>query len=160
MGFRHLAGYEAHRGHPLPGDTGLERELIGHGVSAKQADKARQAFQRSAKQAGFFDTAGDRLVRPSVPTIDRVPTTVTEEIVTPPTTPSATGLALRADLAADPLLIGFLNQLPTPGEPFTKAEREKFKAALDVAFGYVYKDVPSKHGETEAVGPTIVVNDS
>ena len=33
------------------------------GVTPKQTDKARQVFLRSARFAGFFDLAGDRLVK-------------------------------------------------------------------------------------------------
>lgn len=56
--------YEKYRGHFLPPAKALEREMISLGVSAKQADKARQTFERSAKQAGFFAQGDDRLVRP------------------------------------------------------------------------------------------------
>ena len=37
------------------------------GVSPKQTGKARQAFMRSPRQAGFFAHGEDRLVRPSFP---------------------------------------------------------------------------------------------
>jgi len=58
--------YENHIGATLPNDDGLEREIVGLGVSEKQADRARQAFQRSAEQAGFFKTAKDRLIMPAL----------------------------------------------------------------------------------------------
>jgi hypothetical protein len=57
--------YENHKTGPLPDDEGLETEIIQAGVSRKQADRARQAFRRSAEQAGFFKTAKDRLILPS-----------------------------------------------------------------------------------------------
>lgn len=56
--------YEKYRGKLLPPTKALEREMITLGVAPKQADKARQVFQRSAKQAGFFNAGEDRLVRP------------------------------------------------------------------------------------------------
>lgn len=56
--------YEKYRGHHLPPAKALEREMQSLGVSSKQTDKARQAFERSARQAGFFDSGDDRLVRP------------------------------------------------------------------------------------------------
>lgn len=58
--------YDAYRGHLLPPMKALEREMQKLGVSSKQTDKARQAFERSARQAGFFDSGDDRLVRPKV----------------------------------------------------------------------------------------------
>jgi hypothetical protein len=36
------------------------------GVSPKQKERARQAFQRSAEQAGFFQHGSDRLVAPAM----------------------------------------------------------------------------------------------
>jgi hypothetical protein len=54
--------YGAYR---LPPDTGLEKKIRELGVSVKQTAKARQAFQRSAEQAGFFAHGRDRLVRPA-----------------------------------------------------------------------------------------------
>jgi hypothetical protein len=56
--------YEKYKGHLLPPMKALEREMLSLGVSSKQTDKARQAFERSARQAGFFEAGDDRLVRP------------------------------------------------------------------------------------------------
>lgn len=60
------AVYDKFRGGTLPPVAGLEREMVSMGVATKQSDKARQAFQRSAKFAGFFEFGSDRLVAPSV----------------------------------------------------------------------------------------------
>jgi hypothetical protein len=56
--------YEKYKGQRLPPPKALEREMQALGVSSKQTDKARQAFERSARQAGFFAKGEDRLVRP------------------------------------------------------------------------------------------------
>lgn len=56
--------YEKYKGKLLPPTKALEREMQTMGVSSKQTDKARHAFQRSARQAGFFNSGDDRLVRP------------------------------------------------------------------------------------------------
>jgi hypothetical protein len=56
--------YEKYRGHHLPPTKALEREMGGLGVAPKQTDKARQVFERSARQAGFFAEGEDRLVQP------------------------------------------------------------------------------------------------
>ena len=58
------AVFEKYRGHLLPPMKALEREMVSLGVSPKQADKARQAFERSARQAGYFESGEERLVRP------------------------------------------------------------------------------------------------
>ncbi|MGD9894356.1 MAG: hypothetical protein AB7U18_23965, partial [Dehalococcoidia bacterium] len=62
--------YDEHRGSLLPPDGGLEREIQQFGVAAKQADKARQTFQRSAAQAGYFAAGKTRLVMPGGTTVD------------------------------------------------------------------------------------------
>jgi hypothetical protein len=59
------AVFEKYRGRQLPPDVALEREMIALGVAEKQRAKARQAFQRSAQQAGYFEQGKDRLVAPA-----------------------------------------------------------------------------------------------
>ena len=51
-------------GAQLPPDNALELEMARLGVSEKQTERARQAFQRSAAHAGFFRQGKDRLIRP------------------------------------------------------------------------------------------------
>jgi hypothetical protein len=57
--------YDEYKGHTLPGTEGLENTMGRLGVSPKQTERARQAFQRSAEQAGFFRHGSDRLVAPA-----------------------------------------------------------------------------------------------
>lgn len=58
--------YDEFKGGPFPPQPALERALIRMGVSSKVADRARIVLMRSAKQAGFFDSAADRLVKPPI----------------------------------------------------------------------------------------------
>jgi hypothetical protein len=60
--------YDEFRNRQLPPrPAALEHAMVGFGVAQKQKDRARQAFDRSAQQAGYFDQGGrDRLVRPPV----------------------------------------------------------------------------------------------
>jgi hypothetical protein len=58
------AVFERYRGHLLPPTKALEREMAAFGVAPKQTGKARQAFERSAREAGFFAQGDDRLVQP------------------------------------------------------------------------------------------------
>jgi hypothetical protein len=64
----YLRIFEHHDGYTLPGAAPLEKFMREVGVSPKQTGRARQAFMRSARQAGFFAHGEDRLVRPSFPT--------------------------------------------------------------------------------------------
>ena len=58
--------YEKYKGYTLPPTAALEREMAALGVSSKQTDKARQAFERSARQSGFTWAGPDRLTLPVV----------------------------------------------------------------------------------------------
>lgn len=58
--------YEEFKTGPLPPATGLEAKMVSLGVSEKQKDKARQVFQRSAKEAGFFAYGAAKLVYPAL----------------------------------------------------------------------------------------------
>jgi len=50
-----------------PRPAALQKTLVDFGVAPKQGERARQAFDRSATQAGFFDQGGrDRLIRPPI----------------------------------------------------------------------------------------------
>ena len=49
----------------LPTTKAMEREIMQLGVTPKQADRARRAFERSASQAGYFEQGNDRLVSPA-----------------------------------------------------------------------------------------------
>lgn len=60
--------HQKYSGILLPNAVGLEREMADLGVAAKQTDKARQAFQRSAQEAGFFKEGNNKLVRPAFAT--------------------------------------------------------------------------------------------
>lgn len=57
--------YERYKTRTLPSDIGIEQEMVELGVAPKQKAKARQAFQRSARQAGFFAQNPSRLVPPT-----------------------------------------------------------------------------------------------
>src|SRR5208282_5845507 len=59
--------FEHYKGYTLPPAAALEKYMREIGVSPKQTDRARQAFMRSARQAGFFAHGEDRLVRPAGP---------------------------------------------------------------------------------------------
>lgn len=58
--------FDEYRTTTLPPAEGLENRMVGLGVPEKQKEKARQAFQRSATDAGFFSYGQNRLVQPTV----------------------------------------------------------------------------------------------
>lgn len=56
--------FEAHRGRRMPGNLGIELEMVRLGVSRSQAKPARRIFVRSAEHAGFLESGGGQLVLP------------------------------------------------------------------------------------------------
>jgi hypothetical protein len=52
-----------------PRPHGLENAFVSFGVAAKQKDKARHAFENSARLAGFFEHGNDKLVAPVIASV-------------------------------------------------------------------------------------------
>jgi hypothetical protein len=128
--------YEQFKGKTLPGLVGLENAMVNLGVAVKQKDKARQAFLRSAKEAGFFNYGATKLV-PPVFTQDRnskEPKSVEQVSIPAPTNGSkaATGGSNGGGggngggNGLDPLVQGFLNKLPDPTVPWPLDGRRKW----------------------------------
>lgn len=149
--------YDAYKGQNLPPMKALEREMAALGVAAKQTDKARQAFERAAKQAGFFDAGNDRLVRPKAETpIHRRDTGEREEAE------RGNGEA-RRDMAAGgggggaggglppglhPLIQGLLVTLPEPGKSWSSADKKAWLRMADSIFGMIYPSAASEPQST------------
>jgi hypothetical protein len=60
------AAFDKYKGGVIPPPAALERDFVSLGVAEKVKDRARQAFERSAQQAGYFEHGKDRLVAPGV----------------------------------------------------------------------------------------------
>ncbi len=137
--------YEKYRGYTLPPPAALEREMQLLGVAAKQTDKARQAFMRSAKQAGFFTHGEDRLVRPS---FGAAPTT--KPIETPPEEKPKEKPRNNGNEPPDglhPFIMGLLRSLPkaafdddgTPQTEWPASARVKWLQTAANIFDLIYK---------------------
>ncbi|MBM6401667.1 hypothetical protein [Phycicoccus sonneratiae] len=128
--------YEKFQGRALPGDAGLEAELLNLGVAQKQVGRARQILQRSAQTAGFFWAGRDRLVKPSTKAgtlseQENPPKTALDEVRGP-------RVEEESDtLADDPVLKGLWLKLPKSGS-FPKSERDRWLNALKVNLDLVY----------------------
>jgi hypothetical protein len=58
------AVHDKFKGGVLPPAAALEKELVALGVASTLTDTARRVLERSAEQAGFFESGRDRLVLP------------------------------------------------------------------------------------------------
>ncbi|MBS3649682.1 hypothetical protein KEU06_13800 [Pseudaminobacter sp. 19-2017] len=139
--------YEKFRGHNLPPPKALEREMETLGVPRKQTDRARQAFERSAQFAGFFDSGKDRLVRPrldgsAMPKSESntPPPSVSENAESNRSSSGGGGGDLPPEL--DPIIRGLIGRLPPAGSVWPKAKRKLWLQILENSFDLVYEDEP------------------
>lgn len=121
-------------GVPLPTDSALEQHMVKMGVAPKQTDKARQAFAKSAEQAGFFAAAGrGRLVLP--PSASSVSPGQAE----PVERPAAKAPDEPEDILSNALLVAlFRKMLPDEGKEFSAHDRRRFFRALAVNLDVIY----------------------
>lgn len=119
--------FEKNKGGVLPPAAALEREMVGLGVSEKQKERARQVFERSAEQAGFFEHGKNKLVMPGVAggaprkDDDRKPG----------------GGGDGGGGVDDPLISALIQKLPKSG-PWSADERVNWLKLLTMAFQMTY----------------------
>jgi hypothetical protein len=144
--------YEDFRNRQLPPRPApLERTFVSYGVAQKQAERARQAFERSAQQAGYFDQGGkDRLVRPLVGGDDEPSTSIEPEDfgggggaggdAPPRVIRPAQGSGRSSSYAPlHPFVQGLLDSLPEPETNWTVEGRAKWLQAAANIFDLMYK---------------------
>jgi hypothetical protein len=131
--------FEHYKGYQLPPAAALEKYMREIGVSSKQTSRARQAFMRSARQAGFFAHGEDRLVRPAGPGTKPIEAPAPSgEIKTETDKFGSGGGSGPTDI--DPIILGLLKRLPTSGEVWPEAERKLWLQLLEGSFKLIYKD--------------------
>lgn len=124
--------YQKFRGRVLPPNSGLESTMEELGVPSKQTGRARQAFSRSAEQAGFFEAAPDRLVEPSAATPE----------------PRAEAGGPRdgggdkdsRERSEHPFIRGLIETLPEPNSEWKLQERRKWLMAAANIFDLIFVD--------------------
>lgn len=132
--------FENYNGGVLPPAAALERDIIGLGVAEKQTGRARQVFEKSAEQAGYFEHGKTRLVMPAVAAREDVP---------PPPPPPAdeqTGRDRKGNGSGggdigdhDPLILGLFRKLPEAEEDWPAKDRLKWLQTAANIFDLVYK---------------------
>jgi len=129
--------YDRYRGYPLPSSNiGLEAVLVELGVAAKQKDKARQALQRSAEQAGYFVHGRERLVAPAL-----VAQTVNPSDASP-TTEGEKGGGGGGGPKLPTLIRGLIESLPPEGGSWKQEDRDQWLKAVTLLVDMVYKIEP------------------
>lgn len=128
----------------VPSRLALEAEMKKLGVPVKQVDKARQVFERSARQAGFFDASDNRLARltdgqpqirnnnpiahkPMMDTDDRF------DVFAADVLPGR----FRRD---DPLIVGLVDRLPAAGSAWPDEARIAWLKLASSIFDVAYTE--------------------
>lgn len=141
--------YDDFRGKQLPPrPAALERTFENYGVSPKQTDKARHAFDRSAKQAGFFEHGNDRLVMPG--DLPAKATPPVQEQREAPTVRMGSGGGGGGEHPPDldPLIVALLHKMPA-GKSWPLLDRVKWLRALAMNLSFVYEADDGNAGEIE-----------
>lgn len=136
--------YEKYLGKLLPPTKALEREMQTLGVAAKQTDKARMAFYRSARQAGYFNSGEDRLVRPKMVSSTGAPAETLDQHVADAPPGERNTNAPRRKGSGDggghhPFVQGLLETMPEPGTMWTIEGRASWLEAAANIFTLIYK---------------------
>jgi hypothetical protein len=117
--------YDNYKRFTLPGAAALKKFMRDVGVAAKQTSKARQAFMRSARQAGFFAHGEDRLVRPAGgagPGTKPIEESKVDGDNKVDEKPGGGGGDGPSEI--DPIILGLLARLPKSGDLWPAAERK------------------------------------
>ena len=129
--------YEQYKGGVIPPAAAFERDVVGMGVAEKQKGRARQVFEKSAEQAGFFESGPNRLVMPGVAARSEGLGGEDEGSGTggkpPPPPPPPQGPALH------PFIQGLLLKLPEPESDWDPAQRVKWLQTAANIFDLIYK---------------------
>lgn len=135
--------YDEFKGRQLPPRPhGLEKAFINFGVSSKQGQNARLAFDKSAKQAGFFSNGPDRLIEPIIGGLSaaersRSPVDQNDDEIV-----EARRVALippNNATSRHPFVQGLLDTLPEPNTNWTIEGRAKWLQAAANIFDLIYK---------------------
>lgn len=129
--------YDEFKGRPIPPRAALERTLVNFGVAEKVKDRARQVLERSAKQAGFFEAASDRLVKPRVdePLGGQTENERPENNEENPKNGGGNG----GGNGLHPAFQLLLQTLPAPGTEWDAKQRMNWLVMASSAFNMIYK---------------------
>lgn len=145
------AVYEKFKGGTLPPTSGLETAMVSLGVTPKQKATARQVFQRSATEAGFFAYGQSRLVLPAIKA------SAAAAAVTP-ADQSIDEDKKKKKVEDDdeeelhPFIKGLLKKLPPPDSEWPNDKRAKWLQAAVNIFDLMYTESEDDSKRTITIG--------
>ena len=122
----------------LPPPAAIERQMEELGVVSKQTSRARQVFLRSARDAGFFEISGDRLVKPS--TAGPVESPGDEHSDDKQDTSDPSDSNQLDGPAVHPLIEALLAQMPPSGTNWDRARCVIWLQTLVLSLGMIYEN--------------------
>jgi hypothetical protein len=125
--------YDNYKAGVIPPAAALERDIVALGVAEKQKERARQVFERSAEQAGFFEHGKNRLVMPGIAHRD-------PQREKPDDNGGGGGGGGGEQPPIDPIIQGLLSRLPKSGDVWPEADRKLWLQLLEGSFKLIYKD--------------------
>jgi hypothetical protein len=125
--------YENHKDGILPPAAALEREIAQAGVAEKQKDRARQVFERSADQAGFFEHGKNRLVMPAIKEAG-----VGGKETKTGDSGGGGGGSNNVGLDLDPLLIELLKKIPPTNDGWAGPQRLRWFKTFAMNVSQIY----------------------
>jgi hypothetical protein len=134
--------YDKYKGGVIPPAAALERDMATLGVSDKQKGRARQVFEKSAEEAGFFEHGKNRLVMPGVvtgPGANPIDSSPIENVTKPIDKGGGTGGGGGDIPDIDPIIRGLLARLPPTGSVWAETERTLWLELLKGSFKLIYK---------------------
>lgn len=135
-------------GQPLPPVAAIERMVENLGVAPKQKDKARQVFQRAAKQAGLFDLSSDRLsIPPGLGQATR-PSLPQESAATQSNTSTTAPGGGSGGNDYPPFIQGLLAKLPKTDADWPIEARQKWLMTAANIFDLMYVDTAGTPGQS------------
>jgi hypothetical protein len=152
--------YDEFKGVNLPPTPALETAMANMGVPPKQKATARQVFQRSATQAGFFAYGSSRLVYPSIKDSTGAPAAGSETPLTtmlkPPETPAVKNGSGGGGGELHPFIQGLIKTLPRPDDPWPIEKRAKWLQAASHVFDLIYaEDTTGAHIDIKVQKETV-----
>ena len=130
------AVFDKYKGYTLPPPKALERDIEKLGVAPKQTNRARQVFERSAQQAGFFAQGSDRLVEPAFKDKGGP---LTKPISESPKVYSRHGGDDGGNRDLPHFILGLLERLPEPSTQWGTRDRVKWLNAAIQIFDLIYE---------------------
>ena len=146
--------YDQQQGYPLPPAPALEQLARDLGVAPKQAPRARQAFVKSASDAGFIDHETQSFIRPAFPDGEEPDSAEQHALGKTPASKQDGGDNETEVMSTsiDPIIMGLIDRLPESGEEWPLDQRKLWLGILESTFKLVYKEPEGESTNASTTG--------